>query len=101
LVSEIFDKLVVNVGDPRFQSDGHVLKQKVDRFLFFEHRLKLDQLIRLELFEHIRLLHQLVSLLQTHFINLPHQYPGQFTCALLALSERVVVVHDYDYLAGH
>lgn len=34
LVSEIFDELIINIGDPCFQFDGDVLEEKVDALLF-------------------------------------------------------------------
>lgn len=34
LVSEVFNKLIVDVGYPGLEPDGHVLKQKVNRLLF-------------------------------------------------------------------
>lgn len=44
LVSEIFYKLIVNVGYPCLQSDGDVLEQKMNAFFLLKDRLKLDQL---------------------------------------------------------
>ncbi len=51
MISEIFDELVVDVGNPGFEPDGDVLEQEVNGLLFFEDRLQLDELIRLEFFE--------------------------------------------------
>lgn len=101
MISEIFDELVVDVGDPGFEPDGDVLEQEVNGLLFFEDRLQLDELIGLEFFEYIGLFDEFVSFLHTDFVDFPHKHPGHFTSALLTLPKGVVVVHDYDYLAGH
>ncbi len=101
LVSEILDELIVDVGNPGLQSDGYVLKQKVDGLLLLEHWLELDKLLRFEFFEDVSLFEKLISLLNTHFVYFSDKNSGHFTGAFFALPERVMVVHDDDDLSGH
>lgn len=101
LVSEILDELIVDVGNPGLQSDGYVLKQEVDGLLLLKHWLELDKLLRFEFFEYVSLFEKLISLLDTHFVYFSYKNSGHFTCALLTLPKRVVIIHDNDDLFGH
>lgn len=48
LISEVFDELIVDVGDPCFHFDGDVLEEEVYAFIFFEHWLYLDHMFVLQ-----------------------------------------------------
>lgn len=45
LVSEIFDELIIDVGDPSLEFDGNVLEQEMDALLFLQDGLYLDHVL--------------------------------------------------------
>ena len=55
LISKVFNKLIIDVGDPGFEPDRYVFEQEVDTIFFLQNRLELDKLFRLDLLENIGL----------------------------------------------
>jgi hypothetical protein len=101
LVAEVLDELVVDVGDPGLQLDGDVLEQEVHRLLLLQHRLDPNHVFVLQPPQDPHLLEQPVPLLHAHFVDLTNKHSCLLACYLLALPERVVLLHYHDHLLRH
>ncbi len=101
LVPEVFDKMIIDVGDPSLDFDRDVLIEKMDAALFLHHRLHLDHVFALQFPQNLDFFKQFPPLLQIDFENLPDEDPGDLTGALITLPKGIVLLHRDNNLFGH
>lgn len=101
LVPEVFDKMIIDVGDPSLGFDRDVLIEKMDAALFLHHRLHFDHVFALQSPQNLDFFKQFPPLLQIDFENLPDEDPGVLIGALITLPKGIVLLHRDNNLFGH
>ena len=102
LVPESLNELIIDIGDPSLDLDGHVLKHEVNAFVFFKNCFQLDHIRVLQSSQHFYLFVDLDPFCRTaDLIDLANQHLSILIVALLTLPKGVSLVHRNYYLFRH